>query len=123
MYPLGQKASPLKKPVVVFGTKSIDVLEKSVNEAGAVISDRRYAELTFSIGIHMPKSVGSVLSYSAIYRIIDVLLFATDLNIVKINTSQMEYLRNTDSLYMECEVIVKDEFLMGDSYPDKLPLE
>lgn len=123
MYPFGQSASPLKKPVVVFGTKSIDILEKSVNEAGAVITDRRYAELTFSIGVHLPKSAGSILSYEVIYKIIDLLLFDTDLNIVKINTSEMEYIRNTDSLYMECEIIVKDELLKGDTYPDKLPLE
>lgn len=116
-FPAGSKATPLTNPVIVFGTKSIEILDNATDETDTIITDSRIAQTQFSIGIHVPRNEGGTGCNTIFYRIIDLLLFNTSLLICNIKTDEIEYIRNTDSLYMNTVFTVSETIEKGSNYP------
>lgn len=121
-FPSGSKASPLVKPVIVFGTKSIEILDNTTDETGTVITDSRIAEELFTIGIHVPRDNGGTACNVILDRLIDLLLFNTDLNISSVKSDETQYIRNTDSLYLSAEFTTAETIEKGTDYPAALSI-
>ena len=100
-FPVNSKKTPLEKPVVVFGAKSIRVLDNTTDETGTVITDSRIAQSKFTIGIHVPRSVGGTGCFQLFDSIVELLLFNTSFSISDITSDELEYIRNTDSLFLK----------------------
>lgn len=100
-FPVNSKTTPLEAPVVVFGADSITVLDNTTDETGTIITDSRIAEIKFSIGIHVPRSQGGVGCYTLFDEIVELLLFNTSFAISGVTSENIEYIRNTDSLYLK----------------------
>ena len=117
-FPGNSKATPLEKPVLVFGAKSVKVFDNVTDETGAIITGSRIADADFSIGIHVPRSMGGAECFSILDSVTDRLLFSTDLAINSIVSDSIEYIRNTDSLFLEL-VFTVTETLKSDEKPGK----
>lgn len=121
-YPAKLKATPLSKPVIVFGIKSIEVFDNTTDESDSIIVNSRKVEEKFTIGIHVPKNVGgSELGY-ILDRIIDLLIFDTSLYIKSIESDEPVYIRNTDSIYLESVFTTTETIEKGTDYPALLNL-
>lgn len=112
-FPAGFKATPLTNPIVVFGTKSIEVPELSYEEDVAVNPDVRKVVEQFSVGIHVPRSSGGTYCNAVFERIADRLLFNTSIGITSITAGEVEYIRNTDSLFMNMVFTVSETMEKG----------
>ncbi len=107
-FPAESKKTPLEKPVIVFGAKSLNVLDNTVDEAGNVITDSRVAELVFSVGIHVPRIDGGSVCTELLDSMTELLLFNTGLSISEVKSDDIKYIRNTDSLYLAFTFTVDD---------------
>lgn len=121
-FPSTEKATPLSKPIVVFGTKSINVLDNAIDETGSLITDSRIAEEKFSISIHVPRTRGGVACCEILDRLIDLLLYATTLRISNISSTETAYIRNTDSLNLNATFTITQSIDKGTIYPLELPI-
>ena len=121
-FPASTKATPLSKPVIVFGIKSIEVMDNAINETGTIITDSRIAEEKFSVSIHVPRGQGGVACCNILDRIIDLLLYATPLKISGIESDEPNYIRNTDSINLNASFTVCESFNKGTVYPLELPI-
>lgn len=121
-FPASKKATPLEKPVIVIGTKSINILDNAINETGTIITDSRIAEEKFSISIHVPRTSGGIACCEILDRLTDLLLYATSLKISSIESSETIYIRNTDSLKLTAQFTVTESIDKGSVYPLELPI-
>jgi len=121
-FPVNSKATPLEKPVVVFGTDSMKVLDNTTDETGTIITDSRIAQIDFSIGIHMPRINGGVGCNALFDRICEMILFNTPLSVSAVKTENIEYIRNTDSLYLRAVFTTDETLERGSNYPEPLTL-
>lgn len=119
-FPVGSKSTPLIKPVIVFGTKSIEILDNTTDETGTIITDCRIAKEQFTIGIHVPRSEGGTACSDILDRLMDQLLFNTSLSISSIVSEETQYIRNTDSLYMNAVFTTDETIEKGSVYPAAL---
>ncbi|MBQ8209371.1 MAG: hypothetical protein IJZ35_02170 [Clostridia bacterium] len=119
-FPSSTKATPLTKPVVVFGTKSVEILDNAIDETGSIITDSRIAEEKFSISIHVPRANGGVACCEILDRLMDLLLYATPLQISNIESAETKYIRNTDSLNLTASFTVSETINKGSIYPTAL---
>ena len=119
-FPVNSKATPLIKPVIVFGTDSIKVLDNTTDETGTVITDSRTAQIKFSMGIHVPRSHGGTGCNTLFDRLTDLIIFNTTLAIIGIQTESIEYIRNTDSLYLKAVFTTEETLVRGENYPSAL---
>lgn len=121
-FPINSKTTPLEKPVIVFGAKGITVLDNTTDETGTIITDSRIAESKFTIGIHVPRNIGGVGCYDLFDSIVDMLLFNTSLSISGIVSEDIEYIRNTDSLYLRAVFTINETLQSGGIYNSVLAL-
>ena len=121
-FPVNSKTTPLEKPVVVFGSKSIKVLDNTTDETGTIITDSRIAESDFSIGIHVPRNSGGTGCYSLLDSIVDRLLFNTSLSISGVVSEEIEYIRNTESLYLKVVFKINETLQRNGNYTTSLKL-
>lgn len=119
-FPPQSKITPLEKPIIVFGAKSITVLDNTTDETGTIITDSRIADLVFTIGIHVPRNRGGSQCNAILDGIADMLLFNTSLAVSQIKSSDTEYIRNTDSLYLAATFTVSETLQRELIYPPKL---
>lgn len=121
-FPVNSKTTPLEKPVVVFGADSIKVLDNTTDETGTIITDSRIAETKFTIGIHMPRDMGGTGCFGLFDNIVDMLLFNTSLAISGIVSDEIEYIRNTDSLYLRVVFTINETLHSRENYTSPLKL-
>lgn len=122
-YPAGLKAAPLSKPIIVFGLKSIEVFDNTTDETDSIIVNSRKVEEQFTVGIHVPRSIGgSELGY-ILDKIVDLLIFNTSLYIKSIKSDEPVYIRNTDSIYLESVFTTIETIKKGTDYPALLNLD
>lgn len=107
-FPVNSKTTPLESPVIVFGADTMTVLDNTTDETGTIITDSRIAETKFSIGIHVPRSQGGTGCYTLYDSVIELLLFNTSFAVSGITTENIEYIRNTDSLYLKVVFTVSE---------------
>ena len=119
-FPVNSKTTPLENPVIVFGSRSIKVFDNATDETGAVVTDKRIAELDFSIGVHVPRVMGGAECFGLLDSITERLLFGTDLAICGMTSEKTEYIRNTDSLFVELVFTVKETLHSKGSMNNKL---
>lgn len=122
-FPVNSKTTPLEKPVVVFGAKAIKVLDNTTDETGTIITDSRIAESEFSIGIHVPRSVGGTGCFSLFDSIIELLLFNTSFSVSDVTSDEIEYIRNTDSLFLKCVFKISETLERDESNKSWLSIE
>ena len=120
---MNSKTTPLEKPVVVFGAKAIKVLDNTTDETGTIITDSRIAESEFSIGIHVPRSVGGTGCFSLFDSIIELLLFNTSFSVSDVTSDEIEYIRNTDSLFLKCVFKISETLERDESNKSWLSIE
>ena len=107
-FPVNSKTTPLVKPVIVFGAKSIKVLDNTTDETGTIITDSRIANSDFTVGIHVPRSLGGTGCYNLFDSIIELLLFNTSFSISSVSSEEIEYIRNTDSLFLKASFTIRE---------------
>lgn len=122
-FPVNSKTTPLEKPVVVFGAKSINVLDNTTDETGTIITDSRIAETRFTIGVHVPRSLGGTGCFSLFDSIIEILLFNTSFSISGVDSQEIEYIRNTDSLFLKAVFTISETLERDDSITAAFALE
>lgn len=121
-FPALSKMTPLQKPVIVFGAKSLNVLNNTTDELGTVITDSRIAEAEFTIGIHVPRNAGGSSCNLILDMLADMLLFNTTLSVSGIKSEEPEYIRNTDSLYLRATFKTNETLQRQNNYPPKLTI-
>lgn len=122
-FPVNSKTTPLEKPVVVFGAKSINVLDNTTDETGTIITDSRIAETRFTIGVHVPRALGGTGCFSLFDSIIEILLFNTSFSISGVDSQEIEYIRNTDSLFLKAVFTISETLERDDSITAAFALE
>ncbi|MBR5234301.1 MAG: hypothetical protein IKW03_08835 [Clostridia bacterium] len=120
-YPSNLKVTPLEKPVIVFGTDKFTVLNNTVDEGSTIATNNRLVELEFTVGIHVPRTMGGMGCNAILDRIADLLLFNTSLKISGVTTDKTVYIRNTDSLFLKAKFTTSDILIKGSNYPAALP--
>lgn len=115
-YPSGFKSIPLTKPIVFIGTKSVDVVPCSPENAHI-----RDIEEKYTIGIHVPRSMGGVSCTKIFHRIAEQLLFNCDIFVSRMTAHSVEYVRETDSLFMNTEIEIHEQIEKGydSNYSDR----
>lgn len=121
-FPSAGKITPLTKPVVVLGTKSVEILDNATDETGTIITDSRVAVETFSISIHVPREQGGVGCCAILDRLIDLLLYATPLKITGICSEDAVYIRNTDSLNLTATFTLSENITKESIYPKEFEI-
>ena len=122
-FPSGAKATPLTKPVVVIGMKSINILDNTVNETGTLVTDSRIAEEEYLLNIHVPREEGGNTCCLILDKLIDLILYATPLKISNIQSSETKYIRNTDSINLNATFTITETIDKGMYYPLELPTQ
>lgn len=121
-FPSNSKVTPLEKPVIVFGAEKFTVLNNTTDDSGSIATNNRLVDLDFTVGIHVPRTVGGTGCNSLLDRITDLLLFNTSLKITSVTTEKIVYIRNTDSLFLKAKFTTSDILLKGTNYPAALPV-
>lgn len=122
-FPVNSKTTPLEKPVIVFGAKSIKVLDNTTDETGTIITDSRIANSDFTVGIHVPRSLGGTGCYNLFDSVMELLLFNTSLSIYNVTSEEIEYIRNTDSLFLKVCFTIRETLERDKSNKESFTIE
>ena len=96
-------------PVVhAIAEEIIKVLDNTTDETGTIITDSRIANSDFTVGIHVPRGLGGSGCYNLFDSIIELLLFNTSFSISSVSSEEIEYIRNTDSLFLKASFTIRE---------------
>lgn len=110
-FPPGFKSTPITKPVVTIGIKSIDVVyRESDGSKGRAVQEK------YSVGIYVPRSMGGSYCTFIFERLARQLLFNNDIYIYRMTAGEVEYVRDTDSLFMEA--VFETQEGLSAAYPE-----
>ncbi|MCD7774025.1 MAG: hypothetical protein LUG85_00955 [Clostridiales bacterium] len=123
-FPAETKDAPIIKPVVAIGVQSVSIADYESEDSSTVVSDYRYADQVFCVNIHVPRTMGGSVCYEIFDRLYDLLLFDSEIVPVEVNSSEISYIRTTDSLCMKTEFSIREIFTMSENdYPEPFTME
>jgi len=117
-YPAQNKAVPLRSPIVAVGLGSASITDKFIENNDGVLERQEYcrtANLRMRFDIHVPFSKGGSYCHDIFTRVLDLLTFASDLNLRTSGCKDVSAHRDTDAFLLEAWADVTADFCPADS--------
>ncbi|MDR0531793.1 MAG: hypothetical protein LBG83_07010 [Oscillospiraceae bacterium] len=117
-FPAQNKAVPLRSAIVTVGLGSVNITDKFIENDNGVLERQEYcrtALLRLRFGIHVPFSEGGKRCHEILTRVLDMLSFASDLNIRASGCKEVAAHRDTDAFVLESWIDVEADFCPAES--------
>jgi len=117
-YPAQNKAVPLRRATVAVGLGSVRITDKFVENNDGVLERQEYcrsAAMRLRLGIHVPFSQGGDRCHEIFTLVLDMLTFASDLNLRASGCGEVTAHRDTDAFVMEAWADVDADFCPAES--------
>ena len=117
-YPAQNKAVPLRRATVAVGLGSVQITDKFVENNDGVLERQEYcrsAAIRLRLGIHVPFSEGGSRCHEIFTLVLDMLTFASDLNLRASGCREVTAHRDTDAFVMEAWADVAADFCPAQS--------
>ena len=117
-FPAQNKAVPLRRATVAVGLGSVEITDKFVADDNGVLTRQEYcrsADLRLRLGIHVPFSEGGSRCHDIFTQVLDMLTFASDLNLRASGCGEITAHRDTDAFVMEAWADVDADFCPAES--------
>ena len=112
-YPAQNKAVPLRSAIVAVGTSSVSITDKFIENDDGVLERQEYcrsAAVRLRFGIHVPFSDGGDRCHDIFTLVLDMLTFASDLNLRASGCQEITAHRDTDAFVLEAWADVLADF-------------
>ncbi|MCL1952194.1 MAG: hypothetical protein FWF60_05135, partial [Oscillospiraceae bacterium] len=112
-FPAQNKAVPLRRATVAVGLGSVQITDKFVANNDGVLERQEYcrsAAVRLRLGIHVPFSEGGDRCHEIFTQVLDMLTFASDLNLRASGCKEVTAHRDTDAFVMEAWADVAADF-------------
>ena len=112
-YPASSKAVPLRSPIVAVGLGAASITDKFVENNNGVLERQEYcrtANLRMRFDIHVPFSEGGSYCHEIFTRVLDLLTFASDLNLRASGCEDVQAHRDTDAFVLGAWAEVTADF-------------
>jgi hypothetical protein len=117
-YPAASKAVPLKHAIIAVGMDSVRLTDKFVENDDGVLERQEYcrsASIRLRFTIHVPFSQGGDTCHSMFTTVLDLLTYASDLNIETSGCEDIAAQRDTDAFVLQAWADVLADFCPADS--------
>jgi len=117
-FPAQNKAVPLRRATVAVGLGSVQITDKFVANDDGVLERQEYcrsAAVRLRLGIHVPFSEGGDRCHEIFTQVLDMLTFASDLNLRASGCKEVTAHRDTDAFVMEAWADVAADFCPAES--------
>jgi len=117
-FPAQNKAVPLRRATVAVGLGSVQITDKFVENNDGVLERQEYcrsAAIRLRLGVHVPFSEGGDRCHDIFTQVLDMLTFASDLNLRASGCKEITAHRDTDAFVMEAWADVAADFCPADS--------
>jgi len=117
-YPAQNKAVPLRRATVAVGLGSVQITDKFVENNDGVLERQEYcrsAAMRLRLGIHVPFAEGGDRCHEIFTLVLDMLTFASDLNLRASGCGEVTAHRDTDAFVMEAWADVDADFCPAES--------
>jgi hypothetical protein len=117
-FPAQNKAVPLRRATVAVGLGSVQITDKFVEGDDGVLERQEYcrsAAIRLRLGIHVPFSEGGDRCHEIFTLVLDMLTFASDLNLRASGCREVTAHRDTDAFVMEAWADVAADFCPAES--------
>jgi len=117
-FPAQNKAVPLRRATVAVGLGSVQITDKFEEDNDGVLQRQetcRSAALRLRLGIHVPFSEGGSRCHDIFTLVLDMLTFASDLNLRASGCREITAHRDTDAFVMEAWADIAADFCPAES--------
>jgi len=117
-YPAENKAVPLRSPIVAVGLGSVSITDKFIENNNGVLERQEYcrtASLRMRFDIHVPFSEGGSCCHEIFTKVLDLLTFASDLNLRASGCADVSAHRDTDAFVLGAWAEVTADFCPAES--------
>ena len=117
-FPAQNKAVPLRRAIVAVGMSSVHITDKFEENDDGVLERQEYcrtASLRIRLDIHVPFVDGGERCHEIFTRVLDVLTFASDLNLTASGCREIRSQRDTDAFVLEAWADVHADFCPAES--------
>jgi hypothetical protein len=117
-FPAQNKAVPLRRATVAVGLGSVQITDKFEENNDGVLERQEYcrsAAIRLRLGIHVPFSEGGDRCHEIFTQVLDMLTFASDLNLRASGCKEVTAHRDTDAFVMEAWADVAADFCPAES--------
>lgn len=117
-YPARNKAVPLRHATVAVGLTSVEITDQFEENDDGVLTRQEYcrsAAIRLRLGIHVPFSDGGSRCHEIFTLVLDMLTFASDLNLRASGCKEVSAHRDTDAYVMEAWADVAADFCPAES--------
>ena len=112
-FPARNKAVPLRGAIVAVGLRSASITDKFVENNDGVLERQEFcrtASLRLRFGIHVPFADGGDRCHDIFTQVLDMLTFASDLNLRASGCDQVTAHRDTDAFVLEAWADILADF-------------
>jgi len=117
-FPAQNKAVPLRRATVAVGLGSVEITDKFIENNNGVLERQEYcrsAAIRLRLGVHVPFSDGGSRCHEIFTQVLDMLTFASDLNLRASGCKEITAHRDTDAFVMEAWADVAADFCPAQS--------
>jgi len=117
-FPAQNKSVPLRSPIVAVGMSAVHITDKFVENDDGVLERQEYcrtASLRLRLDIHVPFSEGGDRCHDIFTLVLDVLTFASDLNLKASGCREVRAQRDTDAFVLEAWAEIHADFCPAES--------
>jgi len=117
-FPAQNKSVPLRRAIVAVGLANVHITDKFVETDDGVLERQEYcrtAALRLRFGIHVPFVDGGDRCHEIFTRVLDVLTFASDLDLRASGCREIRSQRDTDAFVLEAWADVNADFCPAES--------
>jgi len=123
-FPAQNKAVPLRGAIVAVGLTSVSITDKFEENNDGVLERQEYcrsANIRLRFGIHVPFADGGARCHEIFTQVLDMLTFASDLNLRASGCREVTAHRDTDAFVLEAWADVAADFCPAESTGLTLP--
>jgi len=117
-FPAQNKAVPLRSAIVAVGLSAVSITDKFEANNDGVLERQEYcrsAAVRLRLGVHVPFSDGGARCHEIFTQVLDMLTFASDLNLRASGCKEVTAHRDTDAFVLEAWADVQADFCPAES--------
>ncbi|MDR2524806.1 MAG: hypothetical protein LBC83_01215 [Oscillospiraceae bacterium] len=117
-YPALSKAVPLRRAMVAVGVDAVELTDKFVANDDGVLERQEYcrtADIRLRLDIHVPYAEGGARCHEIFALVLDLLSFASDLEIPASGCGEIKSQRDTDAFVLEAWAQIVADFCPAES--------
>jgi hypothetical protein len=123
-FPAQPKPVPLRKSMVTVGFSDLKIKDIFDANNDGVLQKQEYcrtAEIRLGLGIYVPYAAGGAACYDVLTRTLDLLTFATDLNLTQSGSGRVEAKRDADAYVLQAYANLTADFCPAETTGLDLP--